>query len=82
MDRNVVLSKVIEIINKNMEENKIGVEQAGEDLLQLGMNSIIFIRIVVSLEEEFNCEIPDSKLLITEMKNVNNFVDVLMSVLS
>ena len=41
------------------------------------MDSISFIQTIVSLEEEFECEIPDSKLLISEMNTVNKIIDVL-----
>ena len=39
-----------------------------------------FVRIIVALEEEFDCEIPDEKLLITEMDTVQKMVDVLQSI--
>ena len=44
------------------------------------MDSITFIQIVVALEEEFECEIPDEKLLITEMDTVQKMLDVLQSI--
>ncbi len=39
-----------------------------------------FIRIVVSLEEEFECEMPDSKLLLTEMNTISKMTDVISAV--
>lgn len=44
------------------------------------MDSITFIRIIVSLEEEFECETPDSKLLLTEMNTVYKMFEVLQSI--
>lgn len=44
------------------------------------MDSITFIRIIVSIEEEFECEIPDVKLLITEMNTVNKILKVLTTI--
>ena len=44
------------------------------------MDSITFIQVVVALEEAFECEIPDEKLLITEMDTVQKMVDVLQPV--
>ena len=41
------------------------------------MDSITFIQIIVKLEETFDCEIPDSKLLISEMDTVQKIFDVL-----
>ena len=37
------------------------------NLTDLGMDSFAFIQIIVAIEEEFECEIPDTKLLIMEM---------------
>ena len=55
-------------------------DKFGEDLSELGMDSITFIKIIVALEEEFECEVPDSKLLISEMNTVNKIVQVLKDV--
>ena len=46
----------------------------------LGMDSITFVQIIVALEEEFECEIPDSKLLITEMNTIQKIVEVLKTI--
>ena len=77
--REVSIEVVLEIINRfeNIEVNK---EQLEDDLVELGMDSIAFIQIVVALEEEFDCEIPDELLLITEMDTVQKIVDVLRSI--
>ena len=47
-----------------------------DDLVELGVDSITFIRIVVELEELFEIEIPDEKLLITEMGTIHKIVEV------
>lgn len=59
---------------------EISQEQLEDSLPELGMDSITFIQIVVALEEEFECEIPDEKLLITEMDTVQKMLDVLQSI--
>ena len=51
-----------------------------EDLSDLGMDSITFIKIIVAAEKEFECEIPDSKLLIGEMNTANKIVRVLQNI--
>ena len=43
------------------------------------MDSIAFIHIIEALEEEFECEIPDDKLLINEMDTVKKIIDVLQT---
>jgi acyl carrier protein len=70
---------VLEIINRS-ENMEVSQEQLEDNLPELGMDSITFIQIVVALEEAFECEIPDEKLLITEMDTVQKMVDVLQSV--
>lgn len=55
--------------------------QIENDLSDFGMDSIGFIKIIVDIEDEFACEIPDSKLIISEMNTVNKIYNVLTSIL-
>lgn len=75
--KETTVEKVIEILNANIENAEISEDKLDEDLSELGMDSITFIKIIVSVEEEFECEIPDSKLLIGEMNTANKIVQVL-----
>ena len=75
--KEITVEKVIEILNANIENAEITEDKLDEDLFELGMDSITFIKIVVTLEEKFKCEIPDSKLLIGEMNTVNKIIQVL-----
>ena len=74
--KKVEIDKILDIINKRVDLY-ITSTQVDENLVDLGMDSIKFVQLVVSLEEEFECEIPDSKLLITEMDTVRKIQDVL-----
>ena len=76
--KSVTTEEVIAIINVS-ENLKINKEQLEENLSDLGMDSITFIQIIVALEEKFECEIPDEKLLITEMDTVQKMIDVLQT---
>ena len=78
--KEVTKKRVIEIVNSNLEYEKITMEQCEDDLLEYGMDSIRFIQIIVSLEEEFECEVPDSKLILVEMNTINKIYDVLISI--
>lgn len=69
--------KVIQILNDNIENADITWENIEEDLTSLGMDSLGFVKIIVFLEEEFECEIPDTKLLISEMNTAQKIIDVL-----
>ena len=42
------------------------------------MSSIDYIRIVVALEEEFECQIPNSKLLLSEMNTMSKMYQVIV----
>lgn len=74
----VTIENVLEVVN-SAEKIEITTEQLDENLLELGMDSITFIQIIVALEERFECEIPDEKLLITEMDTVQKMIDVLQA---
>ena len=78
--KEIKIEKVIEIINENIEKNKLNESMVDIELPQLGIDSITFIKIVVSLEESFDCEIPDSRLLFSEMNTVNKIMKVLKEI--
>ena len=77
--KEVSRTMVLEKINRS-ENMEVSQEQLEDSLPELGMDSITFIQIVVALEEEFECEIPDEKLLITEMDTVQKMLKVLQSI--
>lgn len=74
--REVTLEEVLDVINV-LDDNIITCEQLDDNLPDLGMDSIKFIQIIVGLEEAFDCEFPDSKLIITEMDTVQKIMDIL-----
>lgn len=74
----ITIDGVLNILNST-EKFEITTEQLEENLPDLGMDSITFIQIIVALEERFECEIPDEKLLITEMDTVQKMIDVLQA---
>lgn len=77
--REVTIKGILEVVNES-ENINVGEEQMEASLPDLGMDSITFIQIIVGLEEMFDCEIPDSKLLITEMDTVQKMFDVLQEI--
>lgn len=77
--KEVSTALVLEVINRS-ENMEVSQEKLKDSLPEMGMDSITFIQIVVALEEEFECEIPDEKLLITEMDTVQKMLDVLQSI--
>ena len=79
--KEITIESILSIINENIEKSEITIEQADEDLSLLGVDSINFIRIIVSIEEIFEIEIPDESLLRNEMKTLNKMVNIISTVL-
>ena len=77
--RKISTATVLEIINRS-DNMEVSQDQIEYSLTELGMDSITFIQIVVALEEAFDCEIPDEKLLIAEMNTVQKILNVLQSI--
>lgn len=76
MDKTI--NNVLLILNKHIDSHIIGLNNIDDKLTDLGMDSILFIQIVVALEEAFEIEIPDEKLLIPEMDTINKMLDVIL----
>ena len=74
--KEITKEKILEIVN-SVQDMEVTVDQCDDDLIELGLDSIKFIQIIVSLEEALECEIPDEKLLLTEMNSVNKMLEVL-----
>lgn len=79
--KEITKEKILEIVN-SVQDMEVTVDQCDDNLLELGLDSIKFIQIIVSLEEAFECEIPDEKLLLTEMNSVNKMLEVLQIAVS
>lgn len=80
-DKTSVFNKILEIVNSVIADQKIEYGQADKDLSQFGMDSMKFIHTIVALEEEFEIEIPDEKLLFAEMGTLSKIVDVVSTAL-
>ena len=78
--KEVTIDKVIEVLNANIEGAEITDKNLDESLSEMGMDSLTFIKVVVSLEDVFECEIPDSKLLFGEMNTTNKIFGILKDI--
>lgn len=79
MNSTNILDKLLKIVNANVDNGEVNSDKFDDELLVLGMTSISFIQIIVSIEEAFNIEVPDEKLIITEMGTVNKMLEVIMT---
>ena len=73
-----ITKKILKIANENLQK-EISLSEVELDLSQSGLDSITFIRIVVSLEETFKIEVPDEYLMVSAMNNITKMVDVVTS---
>lgn len=68
--RSIIEQKVIECIKLRTHlTNHLSLE---DSLESLQLNSIIFVKIVITLEEEFNIEFDDDKLIVTAFTSVGD----------
>ncbi len=74
--KKVTIEEILYVLN-NTEKLAINDKNLDSNLPEMGMDSITFIQVIVSLEETFGCEIPDHKLLITEMDTVRKMFTTL-----
>ncbi len=77
--KEVTYEKIVEIVQLQINKKRILPEQFNDDLGQLGMGSLEFIQIIVALERYFECEIPDTKLVLSEMNTINKIYLVLIN---
>ncbi|CDE17912.1 putative uncharacterized protein [Eubacterium sp. CAG:841] len=79
--KEITKEEILEIVN-SVQGVEVTINQCDDNLLELGLDSIKFIQIIVSLEETFECEIPDEKLLLTEMNSISKMLEVIQLAVS
>lgn len=79
MDSSDIKSKVIEMLSESfvIEHIDIDLLQYADLLDDLGMDSLIFIAIVVEVEDTFGIIIPDEKLQMENFRNVDSIVQII-----
>ncbi len=75
--KQVTVEAVVSVVNEVMEDVEITMDNLDDNLIELGMDSIDFIQIIVSLEKKFVCEIPESKLSLFELNTINKMLEML-----
>ncbi len=73
--------KICDIVKSNMMKGEMKELKFDTDLSTVGMDSIMFIRNIVAIEEVFEIEIPDDYLLISTMNTVEKITDIVKTVL-
>ncbi len=72
-----LLTIVNHVFHENEENALITTSMLDEDIAKDNFDSFSFIKLIIIIEEEFECEIPDEKLLISEMNTINKIYKVL-----
>lgn len=78
----VTEEKIINIINKNNNNIQVTQEQIDIPFESLGIDSIEFVRIIVELEDFFECEFPDEKLIMNNANTVKKIFMILADLLN
>lgn len=73
----MTLANVIGVLNDTLEETNLTEDSLDVDLSECGVDSLRFVQLVVSLEEAFGVEVPDSKLIFSEMNTIEKIWGVL-----
>lgn len=70
--------RIVNIINEIMNKEFVTINDENENLIDCGMDSVCFIQMVIALESEFDCEIPDEKIMFKSMNTINKIADVIV----
>ena len=73
------ITKLLEIINQRLKDRPISVTELEMPLDQAGLDSLDFIHVIVAIEKEYDCEIPDSKLIFSELNTVEKIYMLICS---
>ena len=65
------------IINNCVEKVTLTEDDYDLPFDRIGVDSFTFIRIIVEIESKFNCEIPDSRLIISELDTIRKIYSLL-----
>lgn len=71
---NQIFEKVKEILHNQLPDGSSADLSPDDDLTDLGINSLLFVKIAVALENEFDIEFTDEDLDIQKFKTVGDIV--------
>ena len=71
-----IAEKVVTILNETLESEEINDYNS-----ELIIDSLLFIKIIIKLEDAFGCEIPASKLLLSELNTVTKITSIIESII-
>ncbi len=75
------IDRIINIVKVALEIEELSESILEDNLQDLGLESFAFIRIIVSLEDEFGIEIPDELLYMEQLDTISKIVNVVERIL-
>ncbi len=76
--RKLIVDIIIEEFGEDIKEIDVELITHMDLIEDLGMTSVVFISIVVRIEEALNIIVPDEMLLLNNFKNVNSIISMLI----
>lgn len=70
-----IQKKAIDIVLSTLEEEEYNNLSPESDFLDIGVDSITFIKVIVALESEFDIEFDVEKLMITAFSTIKSMVE-------
>ncbi len=74
--------KIIKTINFVLGENVVTLDDLDLTLENVGLDSLVFIHLVLELESELNIEVPDEYLILAQFNTVNKIYDIVKKISS
>ena len=72
------LNSIINIVNATLPSNLLlDIQNINYDLETIGIDSLSFIQIIVAIEDEFECEIPYSKIIVNELNTIKKIYSII-----
>ncbi len=81
MNKKPTIKELIEMFNSCTDELKITEEDTEKNLIEIGVDSIVFISVIVKLEETYDFDFPDEKLTMLELDSISHIMDVINEIL-
>ena len=72
---------ILDILNSIAAVSEILPEQLDIKLSDYGIDSLEYVRVIVTFEEMFDCELPDSMLNLSEYDTPRKLIEALQKVL-
>lgn len=66
--------EIIKIVRVILDNESIGTEDADKELMEFGLDSLLFIRMLILLEEELHIKIPEESIFMDKMNTINKIL--------